>query len=172
MPRQELGRYAVAALTAAEGQLEIRSPLVSAFFREPHIATYQVQLARTLVCTQHGAILERELQELRLANAINRKFGQQELPTIYLNRICLGTDVYGVESGAESYFHKPASKLTLGETAVLMGMILGPSLYSPLIHPDRAEQRRNLILDNMVAQGSVTQSDADHAKAIPIQNSQ
>src|SRR5271155_808883 len=106
LPKDELGQYAVAAVTAAEGRLQSRSPLVSAFFRaaEPHIATYQIQLARTLVCTQNGPILKRQLQELRLANAINRKFGQQELPTIYLNRICLGTDVYGIESGAERYF--------------------------------------------------------------------
>lgn len=174
LPKEELGQYAVAAVTAAEGQVQIRSPLVSVFFRadEPHIAAYQVQLARTLVCTQHGAILKRQLQELRLANAINRKFGQQELLTIYLNRICLGTDVYGIESGAQRYFRKPASELTLGETALLMGMIRAPRVYSPQIHPDRAERRRNLILDNMVVQGSVTQSDADHAKAIPIQNSQ
>jgi hypothetical protein len=56
---------------------------------EQHVASYQFQLARTLVCNHHDSILKRELQELRLANAINRKFGPQELLTIYLNRVYL-----------------------------------------------------------------------------------
>lgn len=173
-PKEELGHYAVAAVTAAEGRPQTRSPFVSVFFQadEPRVATYQVQLARTLVCTQDGSILKRQLQELRLANAISRKFGQRELLTIYLNRIYLGPDAYGIESGAEKYFGKPASKLTLDETALLVGMIRAPRFYSPQTHPDRAEQRRNLILDNMVVQGSIAQSDADHAKAIPIQDLQ
>jgi len=174
LPKEELGQYAIAAVTAAEGRAQTRSPFVSVFFQadEPRVATYQVQLARALVCGPHGSTLKRQLKELRLANAISRKFGQQELLTIYLNRIYLGTDTYGIESGAEKYFGKPASKLTLEETALLVGMIQSPRFYSPQVHPDRAKQRRNLILDSMVVQGSIARSDADHAKAIPIQNLQ
>ena len=174
-PKEGLGRYTVAAVTAAEGRAQSRSPFVALFVvlffspHEPHVAAYQLQLARTLACAQHGSILKRQLQELRLANAINRKFGQQELLTIYLNRIYLGSDAYGIEAGAEKYFGKPASQLTLEETAVLVGMIRSPVFFSPVAHPDRAVQRRNSILDAMVVQGSVTQEDADHAKAIPIQ---
>jgi membrane carboxypeptidase/penicillin-binding protein len=172
MPKRELGRYTVAAVVAAEGKPESRSPFVSLFFRpdEQHVASYQVQLARTIACTQqHGSILKRQLQELRLANAINREFEQEELLTVYLNRIYLGSDVYGIENAARRYFGKPASHLTLQETAVLVGMIRAPRLYSSVAHPDRAAQRRNSILDDMVAQGSVTKSDAENAKAIPIQ---
>lgn len=172
MPKGELGRYTVAALTAAEAKPESRSPFVALFFgpAERHVATYQNQLAWSIACTQpHRSMLKWHLQVLRLDNAINRKVGQEELLTIYLNRIYLGFDVYGVENGAKRYFGKPASQLTLDETAVLMGMIRAPSHYSPIAHPDRAAQRRNSILDNMVAQGSVTKSDADVAKSISIQ---
>lgn len=170
MPKGELGRYTVAALTAAEGKPESRSPFVLLFFwpAERHVATYQTQLARSIAC-RHGSMLTWHLQVLRLDNAINRKFGQEEILTIYLNRIYLGFDVYGIENGAERYFGKPASQLTLEETAVLVGMIRSPTVYSPIVHPDRAAKRRNSILDDMVAQGSVTKSDAEAAKAIPIQ---
>jgi penicillin-binding protein 1A len=170
LPKEEFRRYAAAAVTAAEGRPHTRSPFLWVIFpeNEQHVASYQVQLARTLVCSQHGSILKRELQELRLANAINRKFGPQELLTIYLNRVYLGSAAYGIEAGAEKYFGKPASQLTLEETAVLTGMIRSPVYFSPVSHPDRAAQRRNSILEGMVGQGSVTQADADHAKAIPI----
>lgn len=170
IPKEELGRYTVAALTATEGIPQTQSPLTPLIFSRSvhHVATYQIQLARSLVCTQNGSILKRELQELRLANAINRKFGPQELLTIYLNRIYLGSNAYGIEAGAEKYFGKPASQLTLEETAVLIGMIRSPHFYSPVTHPDRIAQRRNSILDGMVAQGSVTEAEADCAKATPI----
>src|SRR5215469_3431916 len=118
IPKEELGRYTVAAVTTAEGMPQTRSPFVSLLFSQGQqhvatVATYQIQLARTLVCTRHGSILKRELQELRLANEINRKFSPQEILTIYLNRIYLGSDTYGIEAGAETYFGKPASQLTL-----------------------------------------------------------
>lgn len=170
LPKEEFGRYAAPALTAAEGRPQTRIPFLYVLSpgNEPHVATYQVQLARTLVCNHQGSILKRELQELRLANAINRKFGPQDIQTIYLNRVYLGSDAYGIEAGAEKYFGKPASQLTLEQTAVLVGMIRSPRMYSPVAHPDRAAQRRNSILDGMVVQGSVTQSAADQAKAVPI----
>jgi penicillin-binding protein 1A len=105
---------------------------------------------------------------LRLANAINREFGENALLTIYLNRIYLGSDAYGIENGARRYFGKPASQMTLDETAVLVGMIRAPRVYSPVAHPERATQRRNSILDAMVAQGSITKNDAESAKTVPI----
>jgi membrane carboxypeptidase/penicillin-binding protein len=172
LSKGELGRYTVAAVTAAEGKPQSRSPFVSLFFgpAERHVATYQAQLARSIACTQpHRSMLKWHWQVLRLDNAINRRFGQDELLTIYLNRIYLGFDVYGVEDGAKRYFGKPASQLTLDETALLIGMIHAPSQCSPIAHPDRATQRRNSILDDMVTQGSVSKSDADAAKSISIQ---
>jgi membrane carboxypeptidase/penicillin-binding protein len=105
MPKGELGRYAVAALTAAEGKSESRSPFVLLFFwpANRHVATYQTQLARSIARTQpHSSMLKWHLQVLRLDNAINRRFGQEELLTIYVNRIYLGSDVYGIENGAKS----------------------------------------------------------------------
>lgn len=94
VPSEKLGRYTVAALVAAEGEPDARSPFIALFFpaEGQHTVPYQVQLARSLICTKHSG-LNREFQELRLANAINRRFDQQDLLTIYLNRVYLGPDV-------------------------------------------------------------------------------
>jgi len=169
LPEQELGRYTVSALIAAEGKIDTRNPFVTLFFPSEgqRDVPYQLQLARSLICANRSPI-NRQLQELRLANAINRKFDQQELLTIYLNRVFLGPDIYGVEAAAEKYFGKPASQLTLDESAVIVGIIRSPHLYSPASHPDRALQRRNSILDEMAVERSVLQADAERAKVAQI----
>jgi membrane carboxypeptidase/penicillin-binding protein len=130
LPREKLGSYTFAAVMAAEGKPDPRSPFVALFFpaKEQHVVPYQLQLARTLVCPDRR--MTHQLQELRLANAINRKFNQQELLTIYVNRVYLGPEIYGVEAGAKRYFAKPASLLTLEESALIAGLIRSPRLYS------------------------------------------
>lgn len=169
VPREKLGRYTVASLVAAEGKPGVRSPLVALFFpvEGRHSAPYQVLLARTLVCTKRSQ-LNRQFQELRVANAINRRFNPQELLTIYLNRVYFGSDVYGIEGAAKRYLGKDAADLTLEESVAMVSMIRSPHLYSPVLHPDRAAQRRNLILDEMVVEGIVSQADADRAKTVQI----
>ncbi len=169
VPTEKLGRYTVASLLAAEGKPDARSPFIAVFFpaEAQHTAPYQMQLARGLICTRRSE-LNRLVQELRLANAINRKFGQQDLLTIYLNRVYFGPGIYGVEAAARRYFGKDASDMTLEESAAIVSLIRSPRLYSPLLHPDRAAQRRNSILDEMVVEGSVSQADADRAKAAQI----
>jgi membrane carboxypeptidase/penicillin-binding protein len=169
LPKKELGSYIVPALIAAEGRPDSRSPYVALYpnVEGPHVAIYQLYLARSLTCPDRP--LRRMFEELRLANEINRKFGQQELLTIYLNRVYLGNETYGVQAGAQKFFGKPVSQLTLEQAVMIAGMIRSPSRFSPISHPDRAAERRNSILDEMVVQNSVLQADADRAKAVPIQ---
>jgi membrane peptidoglycan carboxypeptidase len=168
VPWEKLGKYTVASLIAAEGKPDARSPFIELFFpgEERHTVPYQVQLARSLVCPSRS--LNRQFQELRLANAINRAFDQEDVLTIYLNRVYLGPNVYGIEAAAKRYLGKNASDMTLEESAAMVSMIRSPRMYSPLLHPDRAIQRRNSILDEMVVEGSVSQADADRAKAAQI----
>jgi membrane peptidoglycan carboxypeptidase len=80
-----------------------------------------------------------------------------------------GTGAYGVEAAARKYFAKSASSLTLEEAALLVGLIKSPNYYSPQAHRERALERRNVVLDEMVAQGSVSRIDAALAKAKPVQ---
>jgi len=168
VPRERLGRYTVASLIAAEGKPDARSPFIALFFpgEGRHTVPYQVQLARSLVCPNRS--LNRQFQELRLANAINRAFDQEDVLTIYLNRVYLGPNVYGIEAAAKRYLGKNASDMTLEESAAMVSMIRSPRVYSPLLHPDRAAQRRDSILDEMVIEGSVSQAEADRAKAAQI----
>jgi hypothetical protein len=109
VPRERLGRYTVASLIAAEGEPDARSPFIALFFpgEGRHTVSYQVQLARSLVCPNRS--LNRQFQELRLANAINRAFDQEDVLTIYLNRVYLGPNVYGIEAAAKRYLGKNAS---------------------------------------------------------------
>jgi len=169
VPREKMGRYTVVSLIAAEGRPDSRSPYVAEFLRVEgqNSATYQLQLARNLTCTKSKE-LSRQFQELRLANAINRKFDQQDVITIFLNIVYLGPSVYGIEDAAKKYLGKEASDLTLEESAALVAMIRSPGVYSPKRHPDRAAQRRNAILDEMVLQGVVSRADADRAKSAQI----
>jgi penicillin-binding protein 1A len=167
VPSDKLGHYLLRAVTVAEGQPDPRSPfyaVIRDFPRQRQYGRYSWQIARTLVCekrSQYGRVLE----ELRVANAIERKFEKPEILTIYLNRVYLGAGTYGVEAGANRYFGKPASNLSLEQAALLVSLIRAPSRYSPTAHRDRALQRRNSVLDGMVNQGSVSRADADRAKA-------
>lgn len=168
VPREKLGRYTVASLIAAEGKPDARSPFSGVLFpgEGRHTVSYQVQLARSLMCPSRS--LNRQLQELRLANAINRTFDEGDVLTIYLNRVYLGPNVYGIEAAAKRYLGKDAWDMKLEESAAMVAMIRSPRMYSPLLHPDRATQRRNSILDEMVIEGTVSQADADRAKAAQI----
>src|SRR5215210_1968178 len=88
---------------------------------------------------------------------------------LYTNHMFLGANAYGMEAGAETYFGKQAKDLTLGEAALLAGVPKAPSDYSPTSNPAKAKERRDLVLDLMAKNGFVSQSEADAAKAKPIQ---
>ncbi|MDX2182489.1 MAG: penicillin-binding transpeptidase domain-containing protein, partial [Gemmatimonadaceae bacterium] len=80
-----------------------------------------------------------------------------------------GRGIYGIESASRHFFGKPAARLTLAEAATLAAMPKGPAIYDPVRKPDRAKQRRDVILQLMAEQGLVSQVQADGAKAQPIE---
>jgi penicillin-binding protein 1A len=168
LPVQQLGPYSLPALKAAEGEPSSRSPYVSLIAgisglqRLPHGRDYSGQLASQLTCAKRNA-LERLMAELRIAHAIQRKFNSQQILTVYVNRAYFGRDVYGIEAGANRYFGKHASNLSLAETAWLVGLIQRPTYF--LARPERAIQRRNSVLDEMVKKGSISASEGVAAKS-------
>jgi len=87
---------------------------------------------------------------------------------MFANRIYLGPGLVGVQEGSELYFHKQSADLTLSEAALLVGLIRSPTVYSPFRHPDRSVQRRNDVLDAMLAHGSITSEEAQAAKAVAL----
>jgi penicillin-binding protein 1A len=131
-------------------------------------STLTMQLARNLFLSPDRSF-QRKIQEAVLAIQIERRFTKPQIFTLYANQIFLGHGAYGFESASEYYFSKPAKKLSLDEAALLAGLPKAPGYYSPIVHPDRALKRRNLVINAMLEDGKVTAQQAADAKARPIQ---
>lgn len=130
-------------------------------------STLTMQLARNLFLSPERT-WHRKIQEIMLSLQIERRFTKPQIFTMYANQIYLGHGAYGFEAGAEFYFNKKAKDLTIEEAAVLAGLPKAPNTYSPVINPDRALKRRNLVINAMLEDGKITQEQANRAKAIPI----
>lgn len=130
-------------------------------------STLTMQLARNLFLSPERSF-RRKLQEVLLSIQIERNFTKEQIFTLYANQIYLGQGVYGFEAGSEYYFSKPARELTLPEAALLAALPRGPSYYSPVMHSERALERRNLVLNAMLEDGVITAEQASEAKASPL----
>lgn len=131
-------------------------------------STLTMQLARNLFLSPDRSF-HRKVQEALLAIQIERRFTKPQIFTLYANQIFLGHGAYGFEAASEYYFGKPAKQLKLEEAALLAGLPKAPQYYSPIAHADRAQKRRNLVLNAMLEDGKITAAQAADAKAKPIQ---
>lgn len=131
-------------------------------------STLTQQLAKNLFLTREQT-LKRKMNEWVLALQIERYYTKNQIMELYANHIFLGANAYGVEAGAETYFGKQAKDLTLEEAALLAGVPKAPGEYSPIVHPEEARRRRDLVLDLMAKNGFASQSEVDAAKAKPMQ---
>jgi len=129
-------------------------------------STLTMQLARVLFLSPDKSF-RRKVQEVLLAIQIERHYTKEQIFTMYCNQIYLAHGNYGFEAASEFYFGKPVSQLKLTEAALLAGMIRGPS-YSPLLHPQRALQRRNLVLERMSHEEKITPREAQEASKQPL----
>jgi penicillin-binding protein 1A len=130
-------------------------------------STLTMQLARNLFLSPDRSF-HRKVQEAMLAIQIERRFTKPQIFTLYANQIFLGHGVYGFEAASEFYFSKPAKQLTLGEAALLAGIPKGPGVYSPINHADRAQKRRNLVINAMLEDGKITAVQAADARSAPL----
>jgi len=130
-------------------------------------STLTMQLARNLFLSPDRSF-HRKVQEAMLAIQIERHFTKPQIFTLYANQIFLGHGVYGFESASEFYFSKPAKNLTLEEAALLAGLPKGPTVYSPITHPDRAQKRRNLVINALLEDGKITAAQAAAARSAPV----
>jgi penicillin-binding protein 1A len=131
-------------------------------------STLTMQLARNLFLSPDRSF-HRKVQEALLAIQMERRFTKPQIFTLYANQIFLGHGAYGFEAASEYYFSKPAKRLTLEEAALLAGLPKAPQYYSPISHADRAQKRRNLVLNAMLEDGKITAIQAAETKAKPIQ---
>ena len=101
---------------------------------------------------------------------IEKNYTKQEIIEFYLNDNCMGETNYGVEQGSQYYFGKSARDLSLTEAALLVGLFQSPNGYNPYVYPEKAETRRNTVLNLMVRHCYITKEEADIAKSIPVES--
>nr|WP_239534820.1 PBP1A family penicillin-binding protein [Solibacillus kalamii] len=130
-------------------------------------STITQQLAKNVFLTQERTYT-RKLKELILTKKIERTYDKNEIIERYLNQIYFGEGAWGVQRASQTYFGKDVSELTLGESAMLAGLIKAPSVLSPLKDMNKSVQRRDLVLALMEKEGYITQNDAKKAKEQPI----
>ncbi len=111
--------------------------------------------------------LERKLQELLLAFWLETSFSKPQILTIYLNRVYFGSGAYGIDAAARKFFGKPAEKLGLYQSALLVGLLKAPSRYNPIANPALSAKRTRQVLLNMVDADFLDQARADAALAKP-----
>ena len=130
-------------------------------------STLTQQLAKNFFLSPEKTI-KRKISEAFVAGAIERQFTKDQILDAYINEVYLGQDgarsIHGFGLGAKFYFGKSLGLLSPGETALLVGMLKGPSVYNPRVHPDRALARRNTVLGLMADQGLI--SPAQLTKAL------
>jgi 1A family penicillin-binding protein len=130
-------------------------------------STLTQQLARTLFLTASRGDWMRKGKEAVLAVMIEQRLSKQQILELYLNRIYLGGNVYGVEAMSQNVFGKSASQVTLSEAAFIAGLIQQPSRLWPWSHYDRAVQRSHVVLARMRAEGFITAQAEQQARATP-----
>jgi penicillin-binding protein 1A len=127
-------------------------------------STISQQLARNLFLTRDQTI-NRKLREMVLASRIERRLTKDEILELYLNRVYLGDQAYGVDAAARRFFGKTAAELTLAEAAMLAGLPKAPSRSAPTENFERATARQHVVLDAMVEAGFITAEQRDEARA-------
>jgi penicillin-binding protein 1B len=134
-------------------------------------STITMQLSRGFFLTPEKTI-RRKLTEMLIAEELEQKFGKQQIFEFYANWVNLGQRgsfaISGFAEASRAYFNKDLKDISLPEAALLAGIIQGPSRLSPYRHPERALDRRNLVLDSMVDTHAITREQADKAKATPL----
>ena len=111
--------------------------------------------------------MRRKIQETLLAIQIERAYTKPQIFAMYVNQVYLAHGNYGMEAASEYYFNKPVGKISLAQAALLAGLIRGPA-YSPLLYPQRALDRRNLVLGLMRGEGKITAQQLAAARAEPM----
>ena len=133
-------------------------------------STLTQQLARNLYPDEIGRTrtVTRKIKETITAFKIEYAYTKKEILETYLNSMPFLYNAFGIEMAARTYFDKPAQKLTVLESATLIAMLKGTSYYNPVLNPEHALRRRNVVLAQMVKRGALSQTDFDRLKTRPI----
>lgn len=107
-------------------------------------------------------------KEIILAKRLEDVYEKDQILEVYLNLVPFGENVYGIESAAQRYFNKHAANLKIEEAAVLIGMLKANTTYNPRLHPEKSEERRNVVLGQMLRNEFITELEYDELIAKPL----
>ncbi len=130
-------------------------------------STITMQVARNIYLSPEKTYV-RKINEILLALKIERQITKDEILELYLNIPYLGNRAYGAASAAKVYYGKRVAELDLAEAAMIAGLPKAPSLYNPIVNPERALVRRNYVLRRMFELGKITRTEFENAKNQPV----
>src|ERR1700744_3148464 len=134
-------------------------------------STITQQLAKNLLDQGSKNFMRRFIEKLKewiIAIKLERNFTKQELLALYLNEVPFGDNLYGIRNASRTFFQKEPDRLSVDESAVLIGMLKGNTLYNPRRNPKMAIERRNTVINQMVKNNSLSEADAVKYKGKPI----
>lgn len=133
-------------------------------------STITQQLARNLFPKEIGRAptATRKLKEMITALKLERAYSKREILETYLNTVSFHYNAWGIEMAARTYFSKPARGLTVAEGATLVGLLKGTSAYNPVLKPERARERRNVVLAQMVKHGKLGAAQYEKLRQRPL----
>jgi len=179
---EELSPYLIEALIATEDArfekhsgIDARGLLRAIVFlgNKGGASTITQQLALNLFSGQRASSKpERIMQKLKewvISIRLEQRYTKPEILAMYLNTVDFGYNSFGIKSAARTYFNKDVKNLNVQEAAVLVGILKGITLYSPVRNPERSLNRRNTVIGQMVKYGYLEESAADSIKALPIE---
>ncbi|WP_372766905.1 transglycosylase domain-containing protein [Lutibacter sp.] len=134
-------------------------------------STLTQQLVKNLYGRHDFSILSmpvNKVKEIIIAARIESLFTKEELLLLYLNSVPFGENLYGIETASQRYFNKPASKLKVEESAVLVGLLKANTTFNPRLNPKNSLERRNMVLDLMEKQAYLMVKEADSLQKLPL----
>ena len=143
--------------------------------RQGHIreggSTLTQQLAKTAFLSPERTF-RRKVQEVFIALWLEARLSKAEILSRYLSSVYFGDGVYGLRAAAQHYFAKPPEQLTMGEAAMLAGLVKAPSALNPVDHPDAAAKRQRVVLGVMVDTKAATPAEAQRARRVRIRTAE
>ncbi|MFZ9661648.1 MAG: transglycosylase domain-containing protein, partial [Chitinophagaceae bacterium] len=139
--------------------------------REGGASTITQQLAKNMLNQGSTNFIMRVIEKFKewiVAIKLERNFTKEEIAALYLNMVSYGDEIYGIRNAARTYFQKDADRLNIEESAVLVGLLKGNTIYNPRRNPKAALDRRNTVIDQMVRNDFITANDAARLKLNPI----
>ncbi len=135
-------------------------------------STLTQQLAKNLFPRDENLskpqLVMRKFKEWITASRLERNYSKEEIMAMYLNTVAFGSQAFGIKSAALTFFGKSPDELTLDESALMAGVVNAPTWYSPVRNPERAQQRRNLVLKKMADYGFISQDQFEKTAQLPL----